>query len=228
MAYGAWDDMLSRFMTRREQLVLLFVGCSIIAGSGVMYFMRASDSEVPLAEEAEPPAAETQPVVPDDSPEALLLVVSVQGSVQFPGVYRFASSGRVADAIESAGGAEPLADTTSINLAARLVDGTTLYIPGHREKDAAASLAKNHGGYLLGGAVFSAGVTGSASSSPRININTATQAELETLPGIGPAYAGAIIVHRTRGPFRKVEDIMEVRGIGEKRFEGMRDLISVQ
>ncbi|HIA47760.1 MAG TPA: ComEA family DNA-binding protein [Candidatus Hydrogenedentes bacterium] len=220
--------MLSRFIMRREQLVLLFVGCAIIAGSGVMYFINASESVVPFPEEPKRPAPETESLIADDPLEPLPVIVSVQGSVQFPGVYRFDKTGRVAHALESAGGEDPGADTTQINLAAQLVDGTTLYVPRHKESNIAASLAKNHGSYLLGGAVSTSSIIDSNATSPLININTATQAQLETLPGIGEAYARAIIAHRTKQPFRKVEDIVNVRGIAEKRFEGMRDQISVQ
>ncbi|MFP6616718.1 MAG: ComEA family DNA-binding protein [Candidatus Hydrogenedentota bacterium] len=220
--------MLSRFMTRREQLVLLFVGCAIIAGSGVMYFINASESEVPVLEEIELPAPNTESVVADNPPQPLPAAVSVQGSVQFPGVYRFDQTGRVVNALESVGGADPGADTTAIDLAARLVDGTTLYVPRRKESDLTESLAKNHSSYLLGGTASTSGTIGNDSTSLLININTATQAQLETRPGIGETYARAIIAHRTKQPFRNVEDIMEVRGIAQKRFEGMRDLISIQ
>lgn len=215
-------------MTRREQLVLLFVGCSIIIGSAVMFFIRTPDANVPVIEEIETPEKESPPASTVNPPEVLPVVVSVQGSVQTPGVYQFDQTARVADALESAGGEVSLADTTSINLAARLVDGTTIYIPHRKESDSDASLAKNHAAYLLGGIASQPGSIAGSPTSSLININTATQAQLETLPGIGEAYARAIIAHRTRQPFRKVEDIMQVRGIAEKCFEGMRDLISVQ
>jgi competence protein ComEA len=219
--------MLSRFMTRREQLVLLFVGCAIIIGALALYLTRPVKSDAAATDSAV--AIERAiPTIVETPREAIEIIVSVQGAIEVPGVYRFAEGERIADALETAGGVDPQADTTSINLAARLVDGSTLNIPLRKDEEKDIELAKNHASYLLGG---TANVTNSSNggvAGARININTATASELEALPGVGPAYAQAIVDYRARQPFRAIEDVMEVRGIGEARFNGMRDLISVQ
>lgn len=227
--------MLSRFMTRREQLVLFFVGCSIMVGSVAMYVLRDDDPEE-NATPTTPPAMQTTALSstseePDATPNAedrLPLVISVQGAVKHPGVYRFAEDERVMEAIASAEGLQSDADTSSLNLAAKLIDGTTLYIPKRGDDDAEAALAKNHAGYVLGGVAATGGIAIGNSSTPQININTASAEELERLPGIGEAYAQAIILYLNARPFTRVEDIMSVRGIGEKRFESIRDQITVQ
>lgn len=218
--------MLSRFMTRREQFVLAFFASAIIIGSIVVFLTRSEDKEPVLipAQPVESPVAVEPEVVETPITER---VVSVQGAVRLPGVYRFSSAQRVMDAITEAGGLAPAADTSTFNLAAELVDGTTIVVPGAEVEAASIS----HSSYLLnaGSSVTSGDAVASISVSGKlIDINTATQAELESLPGIGPAYAKAIIQRREQAKFRTIEELLEVRGIGEKRLENMRPLITVQ
>ena len=225
--------MLSRFFTRQEQLVMIFLGCSIIIGSAVIYWAYASEPEVVPGVEIEPSeihedfqVQENESVKPKIEP--LKIVVSVQGAVQYPEVYRFVEEARVNDALELAGGVEPLADTTSINLAAPLVDGSTIYIPLRKKGDDGKRLLKNHASYLLEGNPRPLSENNGVPARSRVNINTATQSELESLPGVGPSYARAIIEYRKQRPFNKVDDIMSIRGIGGKRYEEIRELISVR
>jgi competence protein ComEA len=121
---------------------------------------------------------------------------------------------RVIDAIEAAGGGTLIADFDQLNLAAKLTDGERVLVP------------------KLGQTLSTAtGLTGSSTDpavAGPINLNTATAAELETLPGIGPALAAAIIDERERrGGFRSVNELRDVRGIGEKRFTELRDHVTV-
>lgn len=136
--------------------------------------------------------------------------VHVAGAVVAPGVYRFLEGARVDDAVRAAGGITAEADLDGINLAARLSDGDKITIP-------------------VRGAPGSGGAATSGSDgSGKVNLNTATAAELETLPGIGPALAQRIVAHREqRGPFRTVKDLLKVSGIGPKKFEGLEDLVTV-
>ncbi len=149
--------------------------------------------------------------VPTDAP----IVVHITGAVPRPGVYALPQGARVQDAISAAGGFLADADKTGINLARLMDDGERLDIP--------------FGG---GGSDF---VLQPASTEPPlvavtelVNINTASQAELETLPGIGPTTAQKIIVYRTdNGPFQTTEDIINVSGIGPGTYERIKDLITV-
>jgi competence protein ComEA len=148
------------------------------------------------------------------------VVVHVAGAVVSPGVRRLPPGSRVTDALDAAGGALPGADLPRINLAALLVDGQQVYVPKPGEELPVAA-----GAGLPGG-------TGAAGGGPvpgaRVDLNTATAEQLDTLPGVGPATASAIIAHREQhGPFTSVDQLLDVRGIGEAKLEQLRDLVSV-
>jgi competence protein ComEA len=148
------------------------------------------------------------------------LVVDVVGAVRRGGVVRVHAGSRVVDAIEAVGGATPDADLTRLNLAAPLVDGTRIAVP----RLGAPAPA-------LDPAAVSGGPGGSATESPAgtpVNLNAATAEQLDTLPGVGPATAAAIISDReAHGPFRSVNDLGRVRGIGDAKLDQLRDLVTV-
>lgn len=152
------------------------------------------------------------------------IVVDVAGAVLEPGVYRLAIGSRVGDAIAAAGGFSPLVDVervgTELNLAAMLSDGAQIRVPS---RDDAEPGGGSGGG--SGGSGGSGG--GGGSGSQVVNLNTASQSELETLPGIGPVTAGKIIESRAGTPFTKVEELRERGLVGEKTFESIRALVSV-
>jgi competence protein ComEA len=158
------------------------------------------------------------------------VVVHVSGAVARPGLVTLPAGARVGDAVAAAGGALDGADTTRVNLARLLQDGEHVHLPVDGEElppgwDAAS------GGSADGGATGSgaaAGGGGGTTSDGRIDLNRASAAELETLPGIGPAKAQAIIEHREeQGPFREPGDLRAVPGIGEKTFQRLADLVTV-
>lgn len=146
------------------------------------------------------------------------VVVHVDGAVREPGVYRLDGDDlRLADAVERAGGLAEDADTHTINLAAPLEDGTKVYVPREGELEAQTEGSTSPSdGWDTGGA------------PGLININTATEDELTALSGVGEATARAIVEDRERnGPFEVPEDLMRVTGIGEKKFERVRNDICV-
>jgi competence protein ComEA len=149
------------------------------------------------------------------SPSVSVLIVDVTGRVRHPGVYRFKAGDRVIDAIRRAGGPRAGADLTALNLAAPLTDGTQILVPKEGQTIPSAEGA--------GGTV-----PGSAGGGAPININTATEAELETLSGVGPVTAAAIIQYRTdHGPFATVDDLLDVSGIGPVTLEELRPQVTV-
>lgn len=142
------------------------------------------------------------------------VVVYVSGAVVHPGVYTLPAGARVADALAAAGGATPEADLAHLNLARRLRDEEQVYVPRQGEPTLPPAT----------------GVPSSNSATPgKVNINTADVAELDTLPGIGPGYAQRIVAYREQhGPFRTIEDLQKVPGIGPATFARVRDLITVE
>ncbi len=224
-------------MTRREQFILGFLGVAIVAGAGALFWSKraASHPEPPVVQpqQATAPAsvpAKSEPTIPPP-PE---IVVSIQGAVAMPGVYRLNEGSRIEDLISAAGGVRG-ADTSDINLAARLIDATTLSVPkradplGESVEGVTAPAAINPAAYTISGhGAAAVGAAASAGGTGLININRATQSDLETLPGIGPKLAQQIIQHRTGTPFGDISEMMEVPGIGPQRFEAIRELITIQ
>jgi len=143
--------------------------------------------------------------------------VHVDGAVQRPGVYVVRPGARVIDAVTAAGGLRPEADTRAINLAAPLEDGARVWIPRRGETPPAAPTRPARG------------AVSPQTPAARLNLNTATAAELEALPGIGPALAQRIVEYREQhGPFTTVEDLLAVSGIGPAKLEQLRPYITVE
>ncbi len=151
-------------------------------------------------------------------------VVHVSGGIVHPGVYQLPRGSRVQDAIQAAGGLLSNADVQPLNLAAPLKDGEKIWVPVLSFSNPEPSSQPRHTANPTQGSLQ----TVQTNSPARININTASQAELESLPGIGPVLAQKIITYRqAHGPFGKIEDIVDVPGIGEAIFARIKDLIAV-
>ena len=153
-------------------------------------------------------------------PVAVEVVVHAAGAVNVPGLHRLGAGARVADLLDAAGGPAPGADLDRLNLAAPLVDGERIFVPMPDQVVPAAE-----GGGPGAGA---AGAGGVATPRSPVDLNRATLAELESLPGIGPATAQAILDERERrGRFGSVDELLEVRGIGDAKLAALRDLARV-
>lgn len=196
------------------------------------------------------PSGEVSPSEVPPPPPAEI-IVSVVGMVHHPGVVTVPGVARVADAINAVGGMLPEASPASVNLAAPLVDGQQILVgpdplpelstggtavgapggAGGAEGPAGASTGgAGAGGSGVGGAGGggTGGGAGGAGGAGPVNINTATEAELETVTGIGPATAKKIVAHReNNGPFASVDQLEEVPGIGPAKLEGMRAEVTV-
>jgi competence protein ComEA len=152
------------------------------------------------------------------------VVVDVVGAVRVPGVVTLSANARVLDAIKAAGGAAPGADLERLNLAAKLADGARVAVPLAGQPPPAVDP-----GAVVGSADPSTDGSGTAGGDPSapVNVNTATETQLEDLPGIGPTLAAAIIDERERnGPFRSADDLTRVHGIGEGRLAQLRDFVA--
>jgi competence protein ComEA len=156
--------------------------------------------------------------------------VAVAGAVVRPGLYRVATDTRVSSLLAAAGGLAPDADPDRVNLAAPVRDGERVYVPRRGEAGAPPVVAGTGGGPDPAPPAAGAGPAGARGGAPAgpVDLNRATAAELDALPGVGPTTAQAIIEHRaTRGPFTSVEQLADVRGIGPAKLDHLRPLVVV-
>lgn len=201
------DDSLARY---RPYLAMMFL--FVIVLGGTIWALRRPE-----------PAALTI-ITPTPRPTATIasIIVDVRGAVAKPGVYTLAAGSRVQDALTQAGDALANAETRNLNLARKLNDGEQIYVPTVGEASATPPPATSGKG---------APPAPAATKTPlgKININTASAAELDMLPGVGPSIAQRIVDYRTQnGAFKKADDLKKVRGIGDALFDQIKDLITVQ
>ena len=170
------------------------------------------------------------------------IIVHVSGAVNKEGIVELEENSRISDAIDKAEGLKENADTKNINLAFKLEDGMKIYIPTieeSREQNEQNGQSQNQtlidetSKYVTSssGVVQEEQTNGQCEQkkNEKININTATQTELETLPGIGPSISLKIINYREEnGKFKSIEEIKEVSGIGDAKYENIKDLICVK
>lgn len=169
-----------------------------------------------------------------DVDEDTKIIVHVTGAVKSAGIVEIKEGSRIADAIEAAGGFADNADISQINLAYQLEDGQKIYIPSINDEKTDGSekvLQKEYVTDEPGDEVIVEDEETSVKSkeSAKININTADQTELEEIPGVGESTALKIIEYRkTNGKFKSIEDIKNVSGIGDSKFENMKEKICVK
>jgi competence protein ComEA len=190
----------------RETGALAVLGLLLLIGAALAY-VRAR----PAAALAPPSGTPSVSASADASVTAATIVVHVVGAVRRPGVYDFPQGARVVDAVRAAGGFLRNADPQGINLARPLVDGEQILVPREGE-----------------GLPGAAGSAGSAQQGGKVNINSASESDFEGLPGIGPVLAQKIVDYRDQhGPFRSIQDLMKVGGIGQKKFDSLQALVTV-
>lgn len=188
-------------ISRREEVGALILAALLAMGLLVKYVILPKPAPQVVIERVEETQADEKEVV-------TVIVVHVSGAVRHPGVYTLKDGARVVDAVDAAGGIVPEGNADAINLAEPLYDGRKVTVP----------YISNQVG---------TGNTGVIVDS-RVNINEATAAQLETLPGIGPAKAAAIVSFReANGPFRSVDDLAAVGGIGAKTVDALKELITL-
>lgn len=176
--------------------LLLIVGAVVAT---VVFLINGLSSSKSVEVAAQPSIASDQVVV-----QAATIYVHIVGEVTSPGIYELESGARLMDAIFSAGGLTKTADQSSVNLARELTDGEQVVV------------------FKIGEAPVASGSVGTKPA--QISLNRATQAELEELPGVGPALAGRMIDWRTaNGGFKKKEDLLNISGIGDKLYAGIKD-----
>lgn len=244
-----------RNLTRNETVgvVTLLCGITLLTGWTVLRkaFAAASNSGIILHETFQQAPAAPLPVRPPSEMPAYSgvtrapsneLVVHVAGAVKKPGLVHLPPGARNDDALKAAGGVTKEANTDAINLAARAEDGAQLYIPTKAEKPSGGAeptvSASASGGKKSANKSASAGKKGdksgkteklSAPGQGTVNINTASAEELQKLPGIGPSMAERILAFRKEnGKFHSPDDLLQVSGIGEKKFARLKPFVRVK
>ena len=165
----------------------------------------------------------------ESSKETEKIIVHVSGAVQNEGVIELEKNSRIADAIEKAGGFREDAYTKDVNLAYKLEDGMKIYIPTMEEKE------NEKANVIVESNIETENNNNSYSNTDegknvnsKVNINTASKEELDTLPGIGPSTAEKIINYRKeKGKFKSIEEIKDVSGIGDSKYENIKDMIEI-
>jgi competence protein ComEA len=179
------------------------IGVAVVAAvAAALLVLRPHSSPPPLVLPKAPHAAAPATTAPAGD-----LVVDVAGAIVRHGVVRVGAGSRVGDALAAAGGPSADADLDQVNLAARVSDGERVYVPRRGEAVPPPQAA----------------APGSDAKPGPVDLNTATADQLDTLPGVGPATASAIIEYRTRhGRFRSVDDLLDVPGIGPAKLASLR------
>lgn len=189
----------------------LAVGALMSAVVVVAFWYLARPSAPPVEDGL--PMASTQPSTVVTTTSATQVVVHAAGAVEMPGVYHLPVGSRVADLLDAAGGGLPDADLDRLNLAQAIVDGSQVYVPrvGEEMPPAPEPASAEEG-----------------EPSSLVAVNTASVEELESLPGVGPSTAGAIVEYReAHGRFQSIDELLEVSGIGEAKLAQIRDLVTL-
>ncbi|MBO6202247.1 MAG: helix-hairpin-helix domain-containing protein [Selenomonas sp.] len=190
-------------MYKKQLFVLIII---LLAAIGGTYYGLYSEEQSAVLESS-PPAENALPVKE--------ITIYVTGAVNKPGLVKVAEGARAADAINACGGLLPIADSEKINLAQNLKDGQQLKVPEKERSNSNVDKSK-------------ADMSKNGGSGEMVNINTADEKALDTLPGIGPAMAKRIIEYReAEGLFQSIEDIKKIRGIGDAKFEKLKDKICI-
>lgn len=218
-------------LTIKQKRIFIIVG--ILIAISVLYFIYqgiGNEEEIDLESEMLISNHVTNEVNTDiensTETEEDMVIVHVTGAVKNPGIVKLKEGSRIEDAIKAAGGLTENADISDVNLAYILEDGIKLRIPSISDEEISQSdiLTENNGENII-----EENNTSSTSTNNSININKATETELDTLPGIGPSLASKIIEYREQnGKFSSIEDIKNVSGIGESKYESIKDFICVK
>jgi competence protein ComEA len=201
--------------------VIAAIGAAVLVGGLAVVVAMGGTGAVAAGPERTDAAPSSSASALADGPGRI--VVDVAGAVVAPGLYRLGTGARVGDAVDAAGGFSARVDAgrvaAELNLAAPLADGQQVRVPSRDDP------APGSGGSGAGGSGAAGGAGGSGSGL--IDLNAATQAELESLPGIGPVTAAKIIEARTQARFRTIDELRERGLVGEKTFDSLKALITV-
>lgn len=206
-------------LSNQEKITIILLLIVIVVGVGIVLYKNINSEDNFVINRASD-ISENNPAIQIEVPP---LIIHIAGAVKIPGVYQLKSTDRIVDAVKIAGGATEEANLDLINLAALLKDGQKIIIPYKTYSETGEEINTNTYNYVA------SAYSSSGSTSAKININTANANMLQNLPGIGPVLSERIIEYRNQnGLFGMIDDIKDVSGIAEKKYEGIKDQICVQ
>ncbi|HFI0149629.1 TPA: helix-hairpin-helix domain-containing protein [Streptococcus suis] len=202
----------------------LSAGVAVVVASFLWFSQPAQSAdqtgltEFPQTEKTSSGQEQTEKTSTEASKESSQLVVDVKGAVAKPGLYTLAAGARVNDAVDAAGGLTSQADPKSINLAQKLSDEAVVYVANKDENIS-----------VVASTTASSAMSQEEKNTSLVNLNTATEADLQTISGIGAKRAADIIAYReANGGFKSVDDLNNVSGIGDKTMESIRPYVTVE
>ena len=211
-------------MFENKEKIIIAIICVILVISVVIYFLGREEEEyIEINNEIANLSEEENSEEEEEIDEIEEIILHIIGAVKNPGIVKVKEGSRIVDVIEAAGGITEEADISKINLAYVVEDGQKILVPSITDEitEQTEYVTSESGDNII--------VDNNEGENMMVNINKATQTELETLPGIGPAMALRIIEHREEnGNFENIEDIKNVKGIGDAKFDNIKNNICVK
>lgn len=212
-------------LTSKQKIILLILGI-IVIGMFIFYITTQTNiyTEVSTEEIIENENTKETEIDEEKQKETNKIIIHITGAVNKEGVVELEEGERIQNAVEKAGGLTEEADLTNVNLAYQLKDGQKVYIPKKSDKEKIDTVTEENGK----GVIVEEKEKNTENSNKKININTATKEQLETLSGIGTETAQKIIDYRQlNGKFKSIEEIKNVSGIGSVKYENIKNDITV-
>lgn len=212
------------FLNKKQKIIFIVIGTLMVMFIGYYIIKKQDDYKYKEIETIIEEDSAANAVNYEEKIEDTSIIVHVTGAIKKDGIIEVKQGDRIADVIEKAGGITEEADLSKVNLAYKVSDGQKIYIPSINEKDLQTGTEE----YITNEAGKNIIVEEEETNKEKVNINTATQTELETLSGIGPSTALKIINYRNEnGKFKTKEDIKNVPGIGEQKYESIKENINI-
>lgn len=212
-------------LNRKQKIFLSIIAIILIISAGIyVYFKDYSNNNI---EELEVENINNEETDKENEEEKGKIKVHISGAVKNEGVIELEEGARLIDGIEKVGGFTEEAYTKDINLASILEDGMKIYVYSKKEMEEGNTIENNNN--ILKNEIVSNQGSTTSTKNEKININKATEEELDTLPGIGESTAKKIIEYREeKGTFKNIEELKEVSGIGDAKFDKIKDLVTVK
>ncbi|MCR5147230.1 MAG: helix-hairpin-helix domain-containing protein [Clostridia bacterium] len=210
--------------------VVVAVVCLVVGIGSIIYFSNKNNINNQVEVEQFDAGMNFQDVSSDQSEnkkeeekKANKIYIHIIGEVNNSGVIELEKGNRIVDAIKKAGGVTEKADLAKVNLVFVLSDGQKIRIPSVDDKEKVEYVIKDNGNNIIENSIYNSGLGGG-----KVNLNSATQTELETLSGIGPSLAARILEYRNKvGKFKKIDELKNVKGIGDSKFQNIKDQVVI-